>query len=387
MDSNQETALVLLGKILSFDPIRIRGALGLVEQGRAYRKVVREKSNGKQRITYSAQGELKLVQKSILEFLYHTPVNTGFLFGCVPKNSAFENALKHVYGRDKLPPWVFYVDFKKAFPTVREEHLRPLIREIFVSKKEKLLGTLENKLMTELVYDELAELTVRLVTYKGRMFEGLSTSGYLFNLLTQKHLLDKVKKYAGDRWWRFSFYVDDVVFTCGNSQRERPKGLPRELKAIFTKSGCFRINSKKVKVVITKHGCPMITGIVLTEVKGTWMLTLRQKKQDEYRQKIWFATRLLRQGIRPNFKNPKVDEMEFGFSFSQIFGYIAWVKSVTKNGKIPARLRKTIVEFEREYNKSKQNKGRMTKKEKDFKVTQKIMEELERFLKKKKAAR
>lgn len=198
-----------------------------------YRTFHIPKSNGSARRISAPEGDLKVVQRSILRTILERvplhPSSNGFKKG----KSILSNAENHV-GQEI----VIKMDIKDFFPSITLERIK---------------GVYLNLGYPEGVASVLAELS----THKGRLPMGAPTSPYLSNIIASR--LDRRFTNLGKkRDFTYSRYADDLAFSSQNEQFSQNISFFRK---IIRDEG-FEVNEKKV-VIARKGGRQKITGVVV----------------------------------------------------------------------------------------------------------------------------
>ena len=178
------------------------------------------KKSGKLRLIEAPHGNLKIIQKLLLDRLLSKLHADPILFGF--KGSSTISALRdHTH-----MPLVLTMDIKDFFPSVKSYMVRKMI-------------------LRHGAKNDLAVLLTRLVTRKNHLPQGAPTSPCVARLVLH-HLVEHLKgaiRSTTDRA-RISIWVDDVTFSG-------PIGLKRLKKtliSIFNRNG-FIIPENKVKIM------------------------------------------------------------------------------------------------------------------------------------------
>ncbi len=303
------TSELFLARLIGTEEITIRRGLELVND---YRIVKIPKRRGGRRIIHIPQPLLKEVQTMLLRHFFkktwpfYQPV-----YGIQGKTSHIDHARVHRKSR-----WFFQFDIKDAFPSVKNQEIKKIILSrlevemeecLFIYKKIKeeerefLLGEEEyaRPLLKERAFskssifspieveellefrekdglDSLAELIVRLATFKGVVPQGAPTSPFLFYItLLVGGLVNEIIEICDGRYL-FSAYVDNFVIS---SEKEIPEKVRRRIFQAVAKSG-FEINSKKTQYQDIRHGSPLITGL---SINREGKVVLPQKRVEAIR--------------------------------------------------------------------------------------------------------
>lgn len=304
--SDKQEAILILCSLTGFPLGEIRQCL----TSSHYREVPKFEK-GKIRILHVPDETLMLLQSSILErILYQLPVSPA-AHCAVLHRSAKTNVKVHLKGKS----W-FKLDFKDAFPSVSREmiieHLTPLLIQRYTN------------FPTETVKD-LASLLSFLGSYKNALPQGAPTSPVMMNLVCYELDLEliKIAEIFGLKYTRYS---DDLCFSTPESK------IPKRVRVTIietVKGYGFKINKEKTRYKTGKATVAKVTGITLipggtdgSEVKTS----LPRKTIERYRNIIHRAT------------------FDLEIKIEEVFGILGWVGMGT-DGKIPARLKKTVREF------------------------------------------
>ena len=314
----------LCDTVLGISEENLKEALSLKD---SYRRKEKPKKSGGVRILFAPAKELKKMQKKLLrQLLYVFEVDLR-LHAFVRGKSHITNAAFHA---SAMPRVVLRLDFKDAFPSVRAQHIRPILKEKigkWISTYAEFPGvfskykTLQEKqphqleLFTpnkkppfEVMLDEIVDIILALTTFRGRLPQGAPTSPHLLNMVvSHSGLLDAVERVIGEQkitsdyyleekgggkkfFWddlvvspekaprvRFSFYSDDLTISSSKSIAER---TIREIIRVIEDHGIFRVNRSKVLYFNARQAAPLVTGVRIstkTRTGGELEEFLREK--------------------------------------------------------------------------------------------------------------
>jgi len=352
LEEQNRIVISVLTKLCQVSERFVADAMKMVEEKRAYKVFVKKNRNGKKRIIFAPNEILKMVQKQLLLVLYRHFSVADCFFGGQPGKSNVKNALAHTWqttsGSLRTKTIFLFLDLKKAFPSVRTEVVRKVLYKN-EGLKEEICGIVRELKIgwpTEEVYRSVMEEIISLIMYKDRMPQGVPTSSYLMNVLIfESGLISRIKDLCSHRGMRFSIYTDDFIFSFNRRKIKNVEmfcqSFAEQLTRVIEQAGFF-VNPEKIKTFHIKSTAPKITGVVLAKTKeGVAFTTVRQRDQNKYRRKIFWATRFLRENGRLPIKD--VDDL----SLQKIRGIISWVESATR-GEIPSRLKGPIREFKEE---------------------------------------
>lgn len=337
-------------------------------KGRGYREVRIPKKSGGVRIIHAPCDELKIVQASLLPFLYRFSTDKR-MFGFMPGRSPVDNARFHLELPDHddpkkekifarvVPRWTLTIDIKDFFPSVTAELLEKIYWNLFpyydLFSCDDMVDydELQERENWE-IHDELIRLLLILTTHQGRLPQGAPTSPYLANLaLCFTGMLERIEAVCEARKtredFRFSIYADDITISS------RKDKISDRLVAMFIQAieqdGYFTVNPKKTRRNSAKYKAHKITGVVIT--RGTWVyhknegiyisrdsakLTLPQKTLKNYRGRIH----------RMRWQLENQAELDF-VELDQVIGCIAWIKEVYQGGPMPASVRSEVASFDK----------------------------------------
>mgnify|MGYP001559845347 FL=1 len=255
-----------------------------------YKIWYRKKSGGIKRCVEEPLGNLKIVQRIMLEKLLDLKFPKCVQGGIIGK-SIRTNALEHKNGK-----YLLRMDIKDAYPSSTKKQLYALFRGFEVSV-------------------ELSKILTKLTTFHGHLPQGAPTSLVLFNALLGNTGIDRAASMIKDI--KYTRYVDDLVFT---SKKRIPEKLEKEA-GVFLKEHGFSINPKKTLRYSTKNRSLRITGVNIIDGKPK----VPPKMIKKFRGMIGRAT------------------VDGSVSKEQVFGIIAFVIGIER--KIPNQLLKPLLRY------------------------------------------
>jgi len=268
----------------------------------SYTLILRKKKDGSLRKIYAPHLDLKRFQRRFLKyFLYRVPIDSLNISikGFRPKSSYVDNAKKHA---QKNVKFVLRLDFQDAFPSVKVEYLRAILKKVlsseakgYIEKIYQLRPLFSNKkvkwfrkLFRDLpqlnlfddplkILDEFVELILPLVTYQGKLPQGAPTSPYLLNIvLCYSGLLEKIYKFLWDNRILYSedkasrvlstVYADDLTFSFSEPISQ---SLINQLIDLIEQESPFKINRKKIVYFNRARIAPLVTGLRLVRLIKT----------------------------------------------------------------------------------------------------------------------
>jgi RNA-directed DNA polymerase len=248
--------LETLSKILEIDAALIDSVAS--EVGKHYKRFPLKTGRARPRWIDAPSGELKRIQRALLDYLLYNMHPHPTAHGFFPGRSIVTNARPHV-GKG----WVISFDVKDFFPSTSSG----LVRESLIQR-----GAQHDLALWGLVTD--------ICTLKGKLPQGAPTSPHLANLCF--YPCDEVLAgYAAERGLDYTRYADDMTF----SGPENPNDLESVLKKTLEPFGYF-IADKKTKVMgRDRRQC--VTGLVVNDkvaLPRALRRTLRAIQHDARRQ-------------------------------------------------------------------------------------------------------
>ncbi len=271
----------------------------------SYKPITRKKRDGSLRRIYAPDSTLKRFQRRLLKyFLYRIPLDSSLpIEGFRPKSSYVDNARKHAQRNVRF---VLRLDFQDAFPSVKTEYLRTILKKVLSSEVERYIkkdyrrGPLFpnkrvgwfRKLFRDLfqlnqlnlfvadplkILDEFVELILPLITYQGELPQGAPSSPYLLNVvLCYSGLLGKIYQFLWDNRILFSeddvsrvlstIYADDLTIS---SSEPISRSLINQLIDLIEQESPFKINQKKTIYFSRARIAPLVTGLRLVKLVKT----------------------------------------------------------------------------------------------------------------------
>lgn len=291
------TAKKLLADVLGWTETEIKTAIIHKDN---YQFIPNRKKDGSIRRIYAPHPDLKKFQRRFLKYFLYQIIFDGecrrIIKGFRQRLSYIDNARGHITNNTNF---VLRLDLKDAFPSVKTEHLRPVLREVLrteiqrYTKKEHRLRPLFpvkkakwfRRLIKDLpqtnlfvdpfeILDEFVELVLSLVTYQGELPQGAPTSPYLLNVVfSYSGLVKKIYQFLSDKQILVSEYgTSQVVFTIYaddftiSSSKPIPRSLINELIDLIERESFFKINRKKVFYFDRNRIAPLITGLRLVKL-------------------------------------------------------------------------------------------------------------------------
>jgi len=252
-----------------------------------YYWIKRETVKGKKRIFHVAAGDLKKVQKSILNKLLRTIPLPERMMGCRKGGSTKKNAEIHTGNKG----FIMNLDIEDFFPSISSKRVRRFFISIGLSSKVSILLS-------------------KLLTRWGRLRLGTCTSSYIAQLII-KPMDKRFKRLCDQQSFRHSFFNDDITVN-GSRKIESFKRLFCE---IIEQEG-FKDNRDKRKIS-SRDSRQEVNKLVINSGKPN---IFREKR------------RLLRAKIH-NFKklNPiELGQEKFKKIHDSLLGEIRYVRSINK---------------------------------------------------------
>ncbi|NQV00741.1 MAG: hypothetical protein HQ537_01275 [Parcubacteria group bacterium] len=260
----------------------------------SYRLINRKKKDGSLRKIYAPHPDLKRFQRRFLKyFLYRIPLISSLpINGFRPKFSYIDNTKEHA---QKNVRFVLRLDFRDAFPSVKIEYLRIILKKVlflevkgYMEKNYRQRPLFPNKrvqwfrkLLRDLpqlnlfsvdplkILDEFVELILPLITYQGKLPQGASTSPCLLNIvLCYSGLLEKIYQFLWDNRILFSendvsmvnstIYADDLTIS---SSEPISRSSINQLIDLIEQESPFKINRQKISYFNRARIAPLVTGL------------------------------------------------------------------------------------------------------------------------------
>ncbi len=305
--SDLDYGIKLLADLISWSEEDVIKSLSYLKD---YQYLPRIKKDGSVRKLYAPHDELKRLQRALLrKFFYRISLFDSFsrrFMGAVPKRSYVDNANLHCLCKINFD---LRIDFKDAFPSVKQKHIKEILEEIFINEIKRIQGDEELKYKSELVVkadspfftslfpwkkvkwfrklinndnpkylvisDQFVELLVKIVTYKGIMVQGIPTSPYLLNIIIVysgiiKRLLNLLEKNkilverddAKDSSL-FSIYIDDFVISA---TKPINRYIISKIILEIERGLIFKVNPKKTLYFDRRRTDSLITGLRIVEM-------------------------------------------------------------------------------------------------------------------------
>ncbi|MFD5022960.1 reverse transcriptase family protein [Paenibacillus sp. NPDC058367] len=200
-----------------------------------------KKSNGDLRDVCKPNYKLKIIQKWILKNILNKLEVSEYAHGFVKNRSILTNAETHKYSK---PFWVFSMDIKDFFPSIKYKDVKKIYTEIGYS-------------------NEVSETLSLLTTVHGKLAQGFPTSPMLSNLYF-RGIDEEFQRIASGYYIRYSRYADDITFS--GIQKNGYLVLYKNLKEIVTSilsNYNFVVNDAKTRLMRDKHP-KIVTGLVVT---------------------------------------------------------------------------------------------------------------------------
>ena len=249
------------------------------------------KKSGKPRFIDAPQGKLKLIQKTILKEIFYRFSPYSIAHGFVHGRSPISNAKHHVNTNVLVN-----LDVMNFFNSITQDRVVMCLDYIFGKQKDVVKET-----------DNLLYQLSELLTYKGRVPQGASTSPTFSNLvcLGMDKDLKALEPLFGCVVTR---YADDITASSGHNEH-LPRIIPK-INGIVRKHG-FRLNYGKTRVR-RQNNRMVVTGIVVNK-------RLNISKKD-YRQ------------LRAKFHNMIKNNVTINNKEYEILkGKIEWIRSLHPN--------------------------------------------------------
>jgi RNA-directed DNA polymerase len=221
-----------------------------------YRVFDQQKRSGGLRTISAPHGQLKTVQRTILDGLLSKVPFPSHVHGCVRGRSIVSNARGHTNQEV-----VVNVDLSDFFGTISFARVAQIFQEKFKCDKQ--------------ASETLAQLT----TYHNRLPQGAPSSPALANLSALElddALIRICAENIGSANFHYSRYVDDITISGGAGLLDL---LPKLFDAIETNG--FRTNSKKTRI-LRQSTRQWVTGVVVNKKPNPPRKLIRKVRQHLY---------------------------------------------------------------------------------------------------------
>ena len=212
------------------------------------------KKSGKLRYINAPTGILKVWQKILLhEVFYNEPPHVN-AHGFTKRKSPVTAALKHI--NRKL---IVSVDIKNFFPTITLAKLKKRFKYLTYKNNTNIHAILKN--------EEQTELLLRLITYKGSLPQGTSTSPAVSNLfmrLFDNNLTTQLKRFDEDIV--ITRYADDITVST-NKETVRSEIIIHRIEIELKKNNLVLNKRKTHTSVYSKR--QQVLGIVVNQKLNT----------------------------------------------------------------------------------------------------------------------
>ena len=191
----------------------------------------------KKRWIEAPDGELKMLQRRLLDRLLYQLEPTPWAHGFTKGKSIVSNAAAHC-GRQ----WVVSLDIKDFFPSVSRQQVAEVLGQLLPDERE-------------------CQLVADLVTRRGRLPQGAPTSPHLANLVVRS-MDERLNKMARSLDWNYTRYADDMSF----SGDVEPRSILSEGRKIVSAAG-FKLSERKT-TMRGQHQRQSVTGLIVNEKLG-----------------------------------------------------------------------------------------------------------------------
>ncbi|HIE6631927.1 reverse transcriptase family protein [Bacillus luti] len=241
------------------------------------------KRSGKKREIWQPSEKIKVIQKWILkEILGNIPL-ADHAHGFVKNKSILTHANVHVH---KDPFWIFSVDIKDFFPTIKIAQLKSIFASIGYG-------------------EDVCNILSAFCTIDERLVQGFPTSPYISNIV-MKDIDNQLHEYAKSLDTRYSRYADDISFS-GKDKNNNDiliENIQLKVQELLRNSG-FVVNDRKTKLMKSNNP-KKVTGLVVTS-NGVTVPTKYKRnlsKEIYYCKKYGVESHLIHTGriTRANYK-------------------------------------------------------------------------------------
>jgi RNA-directed DNA polymerase len=237
-DSQESIATIL--EVASQDLARV---LHPKNRGAYYREHTIAKSNGASRTIHAVSGDLKLIQRKLLDLLQERYEPTAYAHGFVPKRSIVTNAMLHRKKR-----LILKIDIKDFFPSIAFGRVLGMFKASpFNFPKDAAIV--------------LAQI-VCLPDGTEALPQGGVTSPYVANMLVRR-MDRRLASLAKENHCVFTRYADDITFSTNDTKSLSVDSLVEAIYTIISEEG-FLPNIEKTRL-LRKSDRQIVTGIVVNQ--------------------------------------------------------------------------------------------------------------------------
>lgn len=247
-----------VAQLLNIEPTALNRILSSEFRARSYIKKILIKSNGSERQIHAVHGQLKYLQRKLLQELQHqeTFSPTQYSHGFVPERNILTNANIHV--KKKL---LIKVDIENFFPSIKYYRIKRMFQAYPFRFGEEAA-------------DALASL-VCLEDNGGALPQGAPTSPYVANMVART--LDfKLAGLAMEYQCEFSRYADDITFSTNKTFNVIPEEIIEKIYDLI-RAEQFTPNETKTQI-LTRRDRQITAGIVVNEglnINRTYLRSIR----------------------------------------------------------------------------------------------------------------
>ena len=294
-----------------------------------YNKMILRKKNKRKRIIHEPVEPLKIAQRSLLRFLYHTveinknlkfneskPIfkgmNEGLIRGVTayrPFFSVIRNAHFH-----KNQEMIIKLDINNFFRSVSEQHIHKLWRTIWSCTPSG--KSVENQNYSEEEIQRLTTNSVHLTTLEDSLPQGAPTSGFLANCVLDE--FDKILlSYCSNRKLNYSRYSDDITIS-GKLRKSHEISKIIAFVSHQLKDLDFELHQQKTRI-LKKNNRQIVTGIVVNE-----KLSVPRRFKKSLRQEVYYLFKFGETHVNRHHSNIQK-------YLNRLLGKINWVLQVEKS--------------------------------------------------------
>lgn len=219
-----------------------------------YTKFIIPKRNGSDRIIYSPQTNVKILQKKILYILNLYYIPNDYTFGFITGKNIVDNAKIHLNKEN-----VLNIDLSDFFPSINFSRVKGYLQKHFN------FNDFVSRILSKIICVESSDGTF--------LPQGGSTSPIISNLISNK-LDNDLSSYCKRYRCLYSRYADDI--TISNEDKKFPEQIAFKdihgevwlnvfLEKKITSNG-FQINFEKVRLR-SKHQRQEVTGLIVNGKK------------------------------------------------------------------------------------------------------------------------